>query len=42
MAKELWHSIEATQVLKELETDLHQGLTEEEVKSALKNMAIMN
>ena len=30
-----WHSIEVPQVLKELDTDLHKGLTEEEVKSRL-------
>jgi Ca2+-transporting ATPase len=30
-----WHSIEAAQVLKELNTDLHQGLTEDEVKRRL-------
>lgn len=34
-AKGIWHSIEAPQVLKELDTDLHKGLTEEEVKSRL-------
>src|SRR4030042_3545138 len=34
-AKIAWHSIEAPQVLKELDTDLHKGLTEEEVKSRL-------
>src|SRR4030043_2136862 len=33
--KGIWHSIEAPQVLKELDTDLHKGLTEEEVKSRL-------
>lgn len=30
-----WHSIEASQVLKELNTDLHHGLTEDEIKSRL-------
>jgi len=30
-----WHSVEATQVLKELYVDLHKGLTEEEVKRRL-------
>ncbi len=35
MAKGIWHSIEVTQVLKELDTDLHKGLTEDEVKSRL-------
>src|SRR4030042_2699489 len=30
-----WHSIEALQVLRELNTDLHKGLTEGEVKSRL-------
>jgi Ca2+-transporting ATPase len=30
-----WHSIEAAQVLKELNTDLHQGLTEDDVKRRL-------
>ena len=35
MAKEFWHSIEATQVVKELGTDPHQGLSEEEVKKRL-------
>ena len=34
-AKGIWHSIEAPQVLKELDTDLHKGLTEEEVKRRL-------
>src|SRR4030067_2067621 len=35
MAKANWHSIEAVQVLKELDTDLHRGLTEDAVKSKL-------
>ena len=35
MAKPLWHSIEAAQIFKELETDIHQGLTDEEVKRRL-------
>jgi len=30
-----WHSIEPVQVLKELNTDIHRGLTEDEVKSRL-------
>jgi len=30
-----WHSIEAAQVLKELNTDLHHGLTEDDVKRRL-------
>jgi Ca2+-transporting ATPase len=30
-----WHSIEAAQVLKELNTDLHQGLSEDDVKRRL-------
>jgi Ca2+-transporting ATPase len=30
-----WHSIEPPQVLKELDTDLHKGLTEDEVKKRL-------
>ena len=30
-----WHSIDAAQVLKELNTDLHKGLTEDEVKKRL-------
>jgi Ca2+-transporting ATPase len=30
-----WHSIEATQVLKELNTDPHKGLTGDEVKRRL-------
>ena len=34
-AKGIWHSKEAPQVLKELDTDLHKGLTEEEVKRRL-------
>ena len=34
-AKGIWHSIEAPQVLKELDTDLYKGLTEDEVKSRL-------
>ena len=33
--KEIWHSIEAPQVLKELGTDVHKGLTEDEVNSRL-------
>ena len=33
--KAIWHSIEPAQVLKELNTDPHQGLTEDEVKSRL-------
>ncbi|MBM4129356.1 MAG: HAD-IC family P-type ATPase, partial [Nitrospira sp.] len=35
MTKAIWHSIEAGQVLKELDTDPHRGLTSEEVKSRL-------
>jgi len=34
-AKIAWHSIEPPQVLKELDTDLHKGLTEDEVKKRL-------
>src|SRR4030066_138489 len=34
-AKIAWHSIETPQVLKELDTDLHKGLTEDEVKKRL-------
>ena len=34
-SKIAWHSIEPPQVLKELDTDLHQGLTEDEVKKRL-------
>jgi Ca2+-transporting ATPase len=34
-AKTAWHSIETVQVLKELNTDIHLGLTEDEVKSRL-------
>src|SRR4030066_204075 len=34
-AKIAWHSIETPQVLKELNTDLHKGLMEDEVKSRL-------
>src|SRR4030065_365956 len=30
-----WHSIEATQVLKELNTDPHKGLNEDEIKTRL-------
>jgi Ca2+-transporting ATPase len=33
--KGIWHSIEAPQVLKELDTNLHKGLTEDEVKKRL-------
>jgi Ca2+-transporting ATPase len=33
--KAIWHSIEPAQVLKELNTDLHKGLTEDEVKKRL-------
>jgi len=35
MEKAMWHSIEAAQVLKELNTDIHQGLAEDEVKRRL-------
>ena len=35
MVKANWHSIEIAQVLKELNTDLHRGLTEDAVKSRL-------
>ncbi len=35
MGTQSWHSIEAARVLKELKTDLHHGLTEEDVKSRL-------
>ncbi|MEW6409794.1 MAG: cation-translocating P-type ATPase, partial [Nitrospirota bacterium] len=35
MGKVVWHSIEAAQVLKELDTDLHKGLTGDEVRSRL-------
>src|SRR4030066_674801 len=35
MVERTWHSIEAAQVLKELDTDLHKGLTEDEVKKRL-------
>jgi Ca2+-transporting ATPase len=31
----VWHSIESVQVLKELNTDIHRGLTEDEVKRRL-------
>ena len=31
----IWHAIEPVQVLKELNTDIHKGLTEDEVKSRL-------
>jgi Ca2+-transporting ATPase len=34
-SKAIWHSIEAAQVVKEFNTDLHKGLTEGEVKSRL-------
>ncbi len=33
--KTIWHSVEPAQVLKELNTDLHKGLTEGEVKRRL-------
>src|SRR3989304_6868326 len=35
MTQAAWHSIDTGQVLKELHTDLHHGLTEDEVKSRL-------
>jgi len=35
MEKAMWHSIEAAQVLKELNTDIHRGLAEDEVKTRL-------
>ncbi|MDI7260334.1 MAG: hypothetical protein QME90_10485 [Thermodesulfobacteriota bacterium] len=42
MAEKAWHSIEAPQVLKELNMDPRHGLTEDEAKSDLKHTAIMN
>ena len=35
MANGIWHSMEAAQVLKELDTDIHRGLTDDEVKRRL-------
>lgn len=35
MAQAVWHAIETTQVLKELNTNTHSGLTENEIKSRL-------
>lgn len=35
MANGIWHSMEAAQVLKELDTDIHRGLTDDEVKKRL-------
>lgn len=35
MGKEVWHAIEAEQVLKELNTDSHNGLTADEVQKRL-------
>jgi len=35
MLEKTWHSMEVTQVLKELKTDLQNGLTQEEVKKRL-------
>lgn len=35
MVKAIWHSIDAEKVLKELNTDSHHGLTEDEVRSRL-------
>jgi len=35
MANAIWHAIEVNQVLKELSTDIHRGLTEDEVKKRL-------
>jgi Ca2+-transporting ATPase len=35
MPNTVWHSIEVAQVLKELDSDIHRGLTEDEVKSRL-------
>ncbi len=35
MATAAWHSLEAEQVLKELNSDSHRGLTAEEVRSRL-------
>src|SRR4030042_6673376 len=35
MVERTWHSIEAVQVLKELNTDIHRGLAEGEVKTRL-------
>ena len=32
MANGIWHSVEAAQVLKELDTDIHRGLTDDEAK----------
>src|SRR3990172_9184248 len=34
-SKGSWHSMEASQVLKDVESDIHRGLTDEEVKSRL-------
>lgn len=35
MAKAIWHSIDAAEILKELNTDLNHGLTNDEVKKRL-------
>jgi len=35
MKRPVWHSMESTQVVKELDTDIHRGLTEPEVRSRL-------
>lgn len=35
MANGIWHSMEAAQALKELDTDIHRGLTDDEVKKRL-------
>jgi Ca2+-transporting ATPase len=35
MAKAIWHSMEVAQVLTELDTDVHRGLMEDEVKGRL-------
>ncbi len=35
MAKAVWHSMEAVQVLKEIDTDLHRGLIEDEAQKRL-------
>jgi len=35
MSEKLWHSMEAAQAIKELGTDIHNGLTDDEVKKRL-------
>ncbi len=41
MAKETWHSMEAEHVLKEMDTDIHRGLTGDEAKKGTLNLQLV-